>query len=406
MSLRPVAVWLCLLLASCGGAGASSAPAGDPSVSKLCRDDLGILDGKDCVAVSALLLPDTLPPARGNAVADLLPAAQLGFQVFYDPRFSTVSEERCATCHIPEKSFGDGLQVSQGNDGQPLQRNSPSIFTAAWYPQQFWDGRADSLWSQPLLPLENASEMASSRLAISHVIGDHPKYHALYADVFDEPPDLSDLARFPPAGKPGLPAFDDMAPADQDTVNRVFANVGKSLEAYMRKVATGRSPFDAYLLGDPSGFDATARAGLATFVKARCIDCHNGPTLSDGLYYDMKVPSLPGAEPDHGRASGLAILKDSVFTLSGPYADSTPGAEAPGADDPSTTEDAFRTPSLRNVARTAPYGHNGYYPTLQALLADHGPSKLTDEQVSSIIVFLLQLTGSYPDRPWSNWPTN
>jgi cytochrome c peroxidase len=406
MSTRPVSLGLCLLLASCGGAGASSAPAGDPSVTKQCRDELGIKDGKDCVAVSGLVLPETLPPARGNAVGDSLPAAQLGFQIFFDQRFSTATDERCATCHVPEKSFHDGLQVSLGIDSKPLPRNSPSVFTAAWYPDQFWDGRADSLWSQPLFPLESPVEMASSRLAISHVIADNQIYRDLYAAAFGETPDLSDMKRFPSSGKPGAPEFDDMSAADQDVVNRMFANVGKSLEAYMRKVATGRSALDLYLLGDNTALDSSAREGLATFVSARCIDCHNGPTLSDGKYYDMHVPALEGSEPDHGRAAGLAILKNSIFNAHGPYFDA--GDEPIPALPKARSEDegAFRTPSLRDIAKTAPYGHNGYYPTLQDLLANHGPTKLTEAQTSSIIVFLLQMTGSYPERPWSNWPTN
>ncbi len=400
-----VILGLGLTLVSCGGAGSSSAPAGDPSVTKLCRDDLGIADGKDCLAVSKLLLPDTLPLARGNAVADSLPAAQLGFQVFYDTRFSTVKDMRCATCHIPEKSFGDALQVSFGTDGKPLLRNSPSIFTAAWYPDQFWDGRADSLWSQPLLPLENPEEMASSRLAVSHVMVNNPIYNRLYSAAFGPPPDLSNVARFPLVGMPGDAEFDAMTAPDQDTINRVFSNIGKSLEAYMRKVATGRSALDRYLLGDEAALDAPARAGLADFVRARCIDCHNGPTLTDGRYYDMKVPALDGAEQDRGRALGLQLLKDSIFHARGPYADGDADI-APLPEETHSAEGAFRTASLRDIAKTAPYGHNGYYPTLQALIADHGATKLTEDQISSIIVFLLQLNGTSPDRPWSNWPTN
>jgi cytochrome c peroxidase len=103
---------------------------------------------------------------------------------------------------------------------------------------------------------------------------------------------------------------------------------------------------------------------------------------------------------------GVAVLKDSIFNARGPYFDAG-DAEVPSLpEETPDAEGAFRTASLRNIAKTAPYGHNGYYPTLQALLADHGSTELTDEQMESIIVFLLQLTGTYPERPWSNWPTN
>ena len=398
-----------LLAIACGGTGAS-VPAGQPSsgsrVAAFCSHDLNIQDPEACRSVSDLLLPEALPVAPGNAVAESSAAAQLGFQIFFDPRFSSIPGVRCATCHIPEKSFADQLPVSQGKDLKPLARNSPSIYTAAWYSSFFWDGRADTLWSQPLFPFENPAEMGTTRLALAHTVVEQPLYSPLYEAVFGARPDLSDRTRFPDQGKPGDPSFDSMASADQDVINRVVANVGKSLEAYMRKVATGRSALDQYLLGDSSSFEPAAQAGLSVFVKAKCIDCHGGPTLSDGLYHDMKVPSLPGAAEDLGRESGLAILAANPFNAQGPYYDdigSPPPAPSMPADG---AEGAFRTPSLRDVALTAPYGHNGYYPTLEALLADHGSTKLTDDETSSIIVFLLQLTGKYPDRPWGNWPTN
>ncbi len=400
MSLRYAAIVCCLWVSSCGDAE-------DGGVEDPCIEGLTLNDPEDCEKVAALLLPATLPKARGNAFGDSLPAAQLGFQVFFDPRFSTVEEMRCATCHLPEKSFGDGLAVSLGKDDKPLPRNSPSIFASAWVPGNlFWDGRADSLWSQPLFAFENPTEMATTRLSIAHTIADNQYYQSLYAEAFGSLPNLSDLVRFPASGKPGDAAFDAMSEDDQDTVNRMVANVGKALEAYMRKVATGRAPLDAFLLGDTSLFSASARRGLSLFAKAGCIDCHSGPALSDGLYHDMKVPPLPGAGTDLGRAEGLLILEQNPFNATGPYYDAEAGRPVSNPNEEPDPVGAFRTPTLRDVIRTGPYGHNGYYARLEDLLENHGPTKLTKAQLADLVVFFLQLNGREPERPWSNWPTN
>lgn len=410
MSLRYAAIAGCIWASSCGDGDPSAAVAPDTTdaaVEDTCFEGLALSDPDDCKKVAALLLPEKLPEARGNAFGDSLAAAELGFQVFYDPRFSTVEEMRCATCHIPEKYFGDGLKVSLGKDDKPLLRNSPSIFASAWTPGDFfWDGRADSLWSQPLFAFENPDEMATTRLSIAHTIVGNEDYRALYTEAFAELPDLSDLERFPLQGKPGDKAFDAMREEDKDTVNRMVANVGKALEAYMRKVATGRAPLDAFLLGDASLFNEGAARGLTTFAKAGCIDCHGGPVLSDGLYHDMKVPPLPGAPKDRGRADGIAILEDNPFNAEGPYYDAKVGKPAPRPSKESNLEGAFRTPSLRDVMRTGPYGHNGYYTKLEELLKAHGPTKLSEAEISDLIAFFLQLNGREPERPWSNWPTN
>jgi cytochrome c peroxidase len=411
MRLRVSTAAICVVGLSCGGPRASSPTdllPDNPEVSRSCRDDLAITDVAQCREVAAMLLPASLPPSRGNAVADSLPAAQLGFQIFFDSRFSTIPGTRCATCHLPEDHFTDARQVSAGPNDTSLPRNSLSTLTAAWNPgNYFWDGRADSLWSQPLFPLENAAEMATTRLTVAHAVATNSIYLAMYGAVFDPMPDISDSTRFPPSGMPGDAAFDSMAIADQEIINQFWANFGKALEAYMRNVATGRSPLDAYLLGNATALQSGQLRGLSDFVKAGCTTCHGGPTLSDGLYYDMKIPSLPGAAPDTGRAAAIAILDANPFNAQGPYYDRG-GAPAPPPPAAATVADAnaFRTPSLRNVAITGPYGHNGYYATLRDLLATHGPTKLTPTQISDITAFLFQLGGAYPQRPWSNWPTN
>ena len=267
----------------------------------------------------------------------------------------------------------------------------------------FWDGRADSLWSQPLFAFEKPEEMDFSRLELAHTLYVSP-FREKFEKVFGAMPDLTDIARFPAKGRPGDAAFDRMTTADRDAINRVAANVGKTLDAYMRRVATGRAALDRYLLGEKAALSDAEKKGLTAFVRAKCISCHSGPTLSDGKFYDMKVPLAAGALPDTGRADGLKVLAANIFNADGPYYDRD-GTTPPTIPQPTAADvGTFRTPTLREVARTAPYAHNGAYPTLEAFLAKHGDVTLDAEAMNSVVLFLLSLNGTYPQRPWSDWP--
>jgi len=361
---------------------------------------------------SSMLLPESLPLSKGNRFADSLPAARLGYQVFYDARFSQDGKVRCASCHLPERHFHDGLAVAIGKGGKPLPRNTPSIFTAAWNPGDFmWDGRADSLWSQPLLAFENPGEMGTTRLQLARALRDSRIYRPLYEDIFGPLPDLADTRRFPPRGRPGDEAFDNMSAEDQGAINLVVANLGKALEAYMRKVATGRAAFDRYLLGDMSAISEAAVRGLDVFVSAGCPTCHSGPTFTDGLYYDVHVPQRPDVPIDRAHARGLEILAASPFNHLGVYYDHAGGDNGGGDNRPvpppgAADERAFRTPSLRDLERTAPYMHNGVYQSIAQVLEGHGPQNLSAGERLDLEVFLLSLSGRYPERPWDNWPNN
>src|SRR5205823_6277204 len=119
------------------------------------------------------------------------------------------------------------LATSKGLESVP--RNSLTILEGARARWMFWDGRADSVWSQALVPLENPDEMGFTRLALAHRIAQ--SYRANYEAIFGPLPALDDASRFPPDGRPGQPAWDGMAPADQISINRVFTNIGKAIEA-------------------------------------------------------------------------------------------------------------------------------------------------------------------------------
>jgi cytochrome c peroxidase len=375
------------------------------------------LDAGECAAVQALLLPPDLPPARGNAHGDDPGAAQLGFAIFYDARFSSNQNLRCATCHPPERRFQDGIPTAKGLG--PLPRNTPTLLNAARYTWLFWDGRADSIWAQALTPLENPAEMGFTRLALAHRIA--MSYRASYEAVFGPLPALDDLARFPESGAPGDPAFDQMAPADREEVNRLTANVGKAFEAYQRKLATGPAPLDRFLAGDPAALTAAQRRGLIVFVRAGCIGCHAGPLLSDQQFHDLGVPTLPGATPDRGRAEGLERLAADPFNAQGPYRDG-PRPEPPSTPTPADVG-AFRTQSLRNVARSAPYGHDGRFATLREMVDFHlaGGGRGAPGVLGTVDALLQRralltadeddllslfdaLNGSLPLPPWNDWP--
>jgi cytochrome c peroxidase len=374
------------------GGGGCSSPASAPEC------DLPNVPGQYCAEAHEMLLPNSLPPAPGNKYADNNDAAMLGFSLFFDSNMGTGVS--CATCHEPELAFTDQRSVSLGKSLGI--RNAPTIFNSAMFSVFFWDGRADSLWSQPLFPIENPLEMGSTRLALVQFI--EGSYKAKYEKVFGPLPDTSS---WPTAGMPGDAAFDGLSSDVQEEVNRIFANVGKALEAFMRKDVTSRAPFDAFLQGDSTQLIEAAQRGFGTFLSSNCQSCHSGPMLTDQQFHNVDFPSLPGAKPDPGRAGGLPILQANIFNLAGPYAD--PGPGVPGVIPQGTGQfGAFRTPSLRNIDLTFPYGHDGASPGLTDMLGAHAaavkaPSLSADEQ-GDIIVFLFSLNGAYPPAPWDNWP--
>jgi cytochrome c peroxidase len=240
-----------------------------------------------------------------------------------------------------------------------VTRNSPSITFAAYGRWAFWDGRADSLWSQALGPTENPVEVGSSRLFIAHAIATY--YAPQYAIVFGALPPLSDTTRFPPSGAPGDAAYDAMAQADQQAVTQVFVNMGKAIEAYERTFRGAGSTLDAYASGELSALTDAQKDGLLAFLQSGCAQCHSGPRLTDDAFHALRFPtgSLQ-AGPDPGRQAGIPKLTASAFDLGSSWSDD-PSLARPAPVAGPWTLGAFKTPQLRKVAMTAPYGHGGNY---------------------------------------------
>jgi cytochrome c peroxidase len=380
---------------------AGFAPAATPQ----CPQSMKFLKS-DCARWQSDLLPLTLPAARGNAFADRDDAAALGMRIFYDNRFSLPSSGvACVSCHDPEHSFAE--TKARSHTIKEVARNALDLIDAAWYTRwHFWDGKVDNLWSAPLFTFEQSDEMGSSRLQVVHVLA--AIYQQRYEKIFGALPDMSDPKRFPASGKPGEAAFDGMSAADKRVVDQVYANVGKALEAYIRKLAAGRAPFDDFVAGVAVTLSPAAQRGMVAFTRYECQVCHSGPLFTDERFHRLSGQTASVIPQDPGRAGGLAFLRAWEFTSASRFAD--PAEERTAVVESSTSSfGAIRTPSLRNVARTPPYGHDGSFATLEqaidahaGVLPRHQAVPATDR--ADIVEFLRSLSGRPPRRPWNYWP--
>jgi cytochrome c peroxidase len=324
------------------------------------------------------------PPTNpSNRVADDARAAALGQAFFFDTRFSgplavasdlgAVGESgrvACATCHDPANGGSDhrsnppNASTAAGRTG----RNAPTVLNAAFQSWQFWDGRKDSLWAQALGPVESPVEHNFSRLEVVHLIAKIPAYRKEFTAIFGSiPAELTDASRFPAKGKPGDAAYEAMTQADKAVVNAIYAGFGKAIEAYERKLVGGDSAFDTYMAGDVTAMSESAVRGAKLFVgAASCNTCHAGPNFTDDKFHNIgvKQEGLSIGETDLGRAKGADQCKEDLFNRAGAFSDAKNGQHLDGLSVTNVMIGAFRTPSLRNLAHSAPYMHTGSLGTL------------------------------------------
>jgi cytochrome c peroxidase len=339
--------------AAIDGQPAPSAPAPVLVDGRFTRDEWDL--------IAQMSLTDPPPPDPSNTFADSIPAAALGGKVFADTRLSPTDTVACSSCHQAARQLTDGFPTSPDGVGR-VTRNSPSLTFAAYTRWEFYDGRADSLWSQALDPTEAPNEYGSSRLFIAHAIATY--YQPQYQVIFGPMPPMGDMTRFPPSGMPGDPAYDAMAPADQQAVTQVFVNMGKSIEAYERTFRGAGATLDSYAGGESTALTDAQKDGLLAFLQSGCGQCHYGPRLTDDAFHVLRFPSGSlelGADP--GRQAGIPLLLASAFDLGSPWSDDTSLARPPPVPG-AWTLGAFKTPQLRNVALTSPYGHGGNYANL------------------------------------------
>ena len=310
---------------------------------------------------------------------------ELGRQLFFDKRLSRDGTVACATCHVPERAFTDGKVVAIGVKGGQGKRNVPTILNRAYGQSFFWDGRVKALEDQPLVAITNPKEMdlplpelekrlsklrelqglhGLQRLVRSHEVKGAERLHQFQK--------LDGLHEGESYRKRFEGAFGEKPTAH---------NAAKALATFVRTLLSGNSAFDRFEHGNQAALSDAAKRGLQIFRgKGNCIACHSGPLLSDEDFHNTGVSW--GKEPlDLGR---YEVTKRDA------------------------DRGRFKTPSLRNVALTAPYMHDGSLATLEEVVEFYTkganpnanldreirPLSLPTEEKADLVSFLMSLTGA------------
>jgi len=324
--------------------------------------------GSSSVQPSYTGLLREFPPENAPADNPTTPEkAELGRLLFFDPVLSANNDLACATCHHPDYGFSDGLPQAIGasgtgigperSGGVTLTRNTPTLWNVGYNKALFWDGRGNSLEDQSTTPITHVDEMAADPTELVAEINSIPEYVALFEQAF----------------------------GGSDAVTMV--NVQYALAAFQRTLVTNNSPFDQYAAGQIDALTGQQRRGLDLFRSGatRCFECHAAPTFATETFRVVGVPS-----EDQGR---MAIVADAAAG-------------------------SFKVPTLRNIALTAPYMHNGALATLEEVIefyADgggraHGITGIddfvqgfdfTDQEKADMVAFLYALTddSALPDIP-------
>ena len=293
-----------------------------------------------------------LPPAPVPADNPQTDAKiRLGAQLYFDTRLSADNTISCATCHDPRTGWGNPHPTDTGIRGQVGGRNSGTIINAAYMRFQFWDGRESSLEGQALGPIHNPIEMGETLDNVVRKLNAIPGYQQQFQAVF------------------GTDVTTD--------------GIAKAIAAFERTIVSGPSPYDRYVAGEESALSAAAVRGLHVFNgKGHCTPCHSGPEFSDQEFHNLGV-GMDQAKPDLGRYDHTQKLAD---------------------------RGRFKVPTLRNIAETAPYLHDGSAKTLMDVIDVYNrggvpnpnldplvmPLKLTQSEKADLVAFLEALTGPTP----------
>ncbi len=312
---------------------------------------------------------------------------ELGRQLFFDPRLSVDGTISCADCHDPDMGYAANTRLGIGVDGKTGTRNSPVAFNRILSGAQFWDGRAESLEEQAKGPIINPVEMASTHDVCLSTLDEVPGYRMQFERIFPDGVSFDNAVKAVAAFERVLvtgPApwdyyvelrdFEDAFAADLEDLEMLKEDDPDLYDDYIRL----QQAADAHPLSD------SARRGGELFFsqKANCTACHVGVNFSDELYHNLGV-GMDAAEPDLGR-----------FVVTGKDED----------------RGAFKTPTVRNVAQTAPYMHDGSQETLEEVVdwyiqGGHPnehldpkivPLELTDQEKADLVAFMMELTGELP----------
>ncbi len=260
---------------------------------------------------------------------------ELGKKLFFDRRLSGDGTMTCATCHNPETGYSDSLPLSLSYPTTRNWRNAAAIINLAYNDVFFWDGRATSMEEQALFPVMSAFEMNQNLDFLEEELKEVPEYVEEFQDIFG-----GEITR---------------------------ERIGMALAAFQRTITSKDAPLDNYLRGDKAALSEMQRKGYEIFTgKGKCVTCHNGPNMTNNKFYNIGVPENPDVLNDER----VAATRRFTAKVSGYKAYRTL-TEDPGRY--LVTKDradwkAFKTPSLREVALTGPYMHNGVFDTLESVI--------------------------------------
>ncbi|GIW44383.1 MAG: cytochrome-c peroxidase [Candidatus Binatia bacterium] len=298
-------------------------------------------ESPDQLRQRALAIFAPLPPvaeSKENPVTE--EKVRLGRVLYYDARLSVNDKISCNSCHQLDRFGVDNEKTSPGHDGRRGDRNSPTVYNAAFQIAQFWDGRARDVEEQAKGPILNPIEMGM------------PSAEAVVAK----------LEKIPGY----LPLFRAAFPGQEKPIT--YDNIARAIGAFERKLVTP-SRFDDFLKGDNNALNEKERAGLAKFMDTGCITCHNGPLVGGAMFQKLGlVKPYPTQDPGRAKVTGNELERGF-----------------------------FKVPSLRNVAKTAPYLHDGSVaslPEMVKIMAEYQLGRtLADGDVQDIVAFLDALTG-------------
>lgn len=310
-------------------------------------------------------LPEQVPVPADNPMTP--EKIELGKKLYFDPRLSAPGTISCNSCHNVMAGGDDQRHLSLGFKAQLGGRNAPTVWNAAFQSVQFWDGRAASLEDQAKGPITNPVEMGMKSHAdlMTQRISKIPGYQAEFKKVFGSDKALT------------------------------IDNVAKAIAAYERTLITRNSPFDRYIKGDKKAMSTAAVDGFETFKSVGCTTCHMGPNFSGpqlpiGTGFYQQFPKFPDADIE----KQYRISEDN-------------GREKETKKE--SDRHLFRVPTLRNVALTAPYFHNGKVQTLEEAVRVMGKTQLnkslSKKEIGKIVAFLKEgLSGEFPTQTMPRLP--
>ena len=321
-------------------------------------------------------------------------AIKFGRALFFDRHLSKNGQVSCATCHRESRGWTDGVAISKAA-GTAVHRNTQSLLDVRFNRWFGWGGQADNLWAQSIRPIIAPTEMGMTARQVVQLVRRDQVLLKHYREVFG-----------------GAASFDDAEGA--------LANIGKALAAFQETLVSKRTPFDdfrdalaARAWKAAGRYPVSAQRGAKIFVgRGRCGVCHFGPRFTTGEFHDAGVPYfIARGKVDSGRFDGVKAVKQGPWNLASRHNDDPKKSGAWASRQVVRLHrnfGEFRIPTLRNLAKTAPYMHNGSLPTLERVVRHYSeinmerlhsdgeqilkPLKLSDGEISDLVSFLKTLS--------------